>query len=67
MGKKFWEGMIRWTRFMMKQGVYSQRELHFGYVTDSPTEAVEVIRRSLTPDVCQRLAPCTPQIRKEFT
>jgi len=67
MRKKFWDGMIRWTRFMMKQGVYSQRELHFGYVTDSPTEAVEVIRRSLTPDVCQRLAPCTPQIRKEFT
>ena len=67
MGKKFWDGMIRWTRFMMKQGVYSQKELHFGYVTDSPAEAVEVIRRSLTPDVCQRLAPCTPQIRKELT
>jgi uncharacterized protein (TIGR00730 family) len=58
MGQKFWEGMRRWGESMLKQGVYRQKELRFGYVTDFPEEAVDVIRRSLTPDVCQRLVPC---------
>jgi hypothetical protein len=58
MGRKFWEGMRRWGEFMLKQGVYRQKELRFGYVTDSPEEAVDVIRRSLSPDVCRRLVPC---------
>jgi uncharacterized protein (TIGR00730 family) len=57
MGAKFWEGMRRWGQFMMKQGVYTQEELHFGWVTDSPKEAVDVICRSLQPEVCERLVP----------
>ena len=57
MGKSFWDGMRRWGQFMMKQGVFTQEEISFGYVTDSPAEAVDVIRRSLTPEVCCRLVP----------
>lgn len=57
MGKKFWEGMRTWGQFMMKQGVFTQDEISFGWVTDSPEEAVDVIRRSLLPDVRKRLAP----------
>jgi uncharacterized protein (TIGR00730 family) len=57
MDAKFWEGMRRWGQFMMKQGVYTQEELGFGWVTNSPAEAVEVIRRSLSPEVGKRLAP----------
>jgi uncharacterized protein (TIGR00730 family) len=53
--EKFWEGMRRWGQFMMKQGVYTQAELRFGRVTDSPTEAVDVIRRTLRPEVSSRL------------
>ncbi len=55
MGKKFWDGMRIWGRFMMKQGVFTQEELSFGWVTDSPEEAVDVIRRSLSPQVRRRL------------
>ncbi|MBI1825110.1 MAG: TIGR00730 family Rossman fold protein [Planctomycetes bacterium] len=55
MGEKFWDGMRRWGRTMMKHGVFTQEELKFGWVTGSPSEAVEVIRRSLSPDVRDRL------------
>jgi uncharacterized protein (TIGR00730 family) len=57
MGVKFWEGMRRWGRFMMKQGVFAQEELGFGYVTDSPAKAVDLIVRSLPPAVKQQLKP----------
>jgi hypothetical protein len=57
MGEKFWDGMRRWGQFMMKEGVYTQEELSFGWVTDSPKEAVEVIQRSLLPEVRKRLVP----------
>ena len=57
MGEKFWAGMRSWGQFLVKQGVYTQDELRFGWVTDSPAQAVEVIRRSLPPDVRERLVP----------
>jgi len=57
MGEKFWEGMRQWGQFMKRQGVFTQEEVSFGWVTDSPEEAVEVIRRSLPPDVSKRLVP----------
>jgi hypothetical protein len=55
MGESFWKGMRKWGQFMMKQGVFHKDEIHFGWVTDSPAEAVEVIRRSLPPDLHKRL------------
>lgn len=57
MGKSFWAGMRTWGRFMMKQGVFTQDEVQFGWRTDSPAEAVDVIRRSLPADVRKRLTP----------
>ncbi len=57
MDERFWEGMRRWGQFMIGQGVYTQDELSFGWVTDSPQEAVDVIRRSLLPEVRKRLVP----------
>lgn len=57
MGVSFWEGMRKWGRFMMKQGVFTEQEVRFGWRTDSPSEAVEVIRRSLAPAVRNRLTP----------
>jgi uncharacterized protein (TIGR00730 family) len=60
MGVKFWEGMRKWGQFMMKQGVFTKDEISFGYVTDSPEEAVEVIRRTLSRDVRSRLKPIAP-------
>jgi hypothetical protein len=34
---------------MIKAGVFAQEEIDFGYVTDSPREAVDLIVRSLAP------------------
>jgi uncharacterized protein (TIGR00730 family) len=57
MGAKFWEGMRKWGRFMMKQGVYTKDEIKFGHVTDSPKEAVRIILRSLPVAVRKQLKP----------
>src|SRR6185436_19746931 len=65
MGVKFWEGMRKWGRFMMKEGVFTEDEIHFGWRTDSPAEAVEVIRRSLHPSVRERLAVSNGQQKKK--
>ena len=64
MGEKFWEGMRIWGLFMMKQGVFTQEEVSFGWVTDSPTEAVDVIRRSLLPEVRRHLVPLKESSRR---
>lgn len=57
MGKKFWEGLRRFGRFMMAQGVFKPDELGFGRITDSPEEAVDLIVRSLPPVVLAQLKP----------
>jgi uncharacterized protein (TIGR00730 family) len=51
MGEKFWDGMRKWGKFMMQQGVFTQEEIGFGRVTDSPKEAVDLILRSLPAGV----------------
>lgn len=56
MGESFWKGMRIWGRFLKKQGVFTEDEVRFGWTTDSPAEAVEVIRRSLAPAVRARLS-----------
>jgi len=42
---------------MMQEGVFAREEIGFGRITDSPAEAVELIRRSLPAVVRQRLQP----------
>jgi uncharacterized protein (TIGR00730 family) len=56
MGARFWKGMRQWGHFMMKQGVFTQDEIGFGCVTDSPTEAVDLILAGLQESVKARLA-----------
>lgn len=58
-GAKFWDGLRKWGRFMMKQGVFAQNELGFGRLTDSPAEAVDLILRGLAPAVREHLKPCS--------
>ena len=58
-GGRFWEGLRRYGRFMVKQGVFAADELGFGHVTDSPREAVDRVVRALPPAVRDRLAPVT--------
>jgi hypothetical protein len=56
-GAKFWAGLRKWGQFMIKQGVFTQEELGFGRITDSPAEAVDLIVRSLPPEVKANLKP----------
>ncbi|HVQ25355.1 MAG TPA: TIGR00730 family Rossman fold protein [Planctomycetota bacterium] len=56
-GGRFWEGLRRYGRFMVKQGVFAADELGFGHVTDSAREAVDRVIRALPPAVRERLAP----------
>ncbi|MGC3961635.1 MAG: TIGR00730 family Rossman fold protein [Verrucomicrobiota bacterium] len=57
MGAKFWQGMREWGQEMMKAGVFTKEELGFGYVTDSPQEAVDLVVRSLPAPVRKQLRP----------
>ena len=57
MGATFWDGFKKWGKFMIKQGVFAQEEIGFGRITDSPTEAVELIVRSLPSAVRKCLKP----------
>lgn len=57
MGAKFWRGMREWGQEMMKQGVFARDEIGFGYVTDSPQEAVDLVVRSLPRAVRRCLKP----------
>src|SRR5215472_12839176 len=57
MGEKFWAGLRTWGQFMMKQGVFAKEEIGFGYVTDSPHKAVDLIVRSLPPALRRCLNP----------
>jgi uncharacterized protein (TIGR00730 family) len=57
MGARFWDGLRRYGRFLVKEGVFAAHELGFGHVTDSPAEAVDRIVRALPAPVRERLAP----------
>lgn len=66
MGSRFWEGLRRFGRFMVREGVFASDELGFGHVTDSPRQAVDRIVRALPPTVRGRLTPIArakPQTR----
>jgi uncharacterized protein (TIGR00730 family) len=57
MGEKFWAGLRRWGQFMMDEGVFTKDEIGFGYVSDRPKEAVELVVRSLPRTVKAHLRP----------
>jgi uncharacterized protein (TIGR00730 family) len=64
-GGRFWDGLRRFGRFMVKQGVFAADELGFGHVTDSPRQAVDRIVRALAPAVRERLAPVSAGGRRQ--
>lgn len=61
MGSEFWRGMREWGQEMMKAGVFTQEEVMFGHVTDSPREAVEFILASL-PEAQRPKPPCLTKV-----
>ena len=60
MGSKFWEGLREWGQEMMKEGVFARDEIGFGYVTDSPKEAVDLVIRGLPSALRKRLEQQRP-------
>jgi hypothetical protein len=63
MGSKFWKGMREWGQDMMKEGVFARDEIGFGYVTDSPREAADLIRHGrgrfvTSPASARNSPPC---------
>jgi len=56
-GNRFWDGLRRFGRFMVREGVFAAEELGFGHVTDSPRDAVDRIVRALPPALRKRLRP----------
>ena len=61
MGVEFWKGLREWGQFMMRQGVFGKDEIGFGYVTDSPAEAVDLIVGSLPKNIRTKLTTSVPQ------
>ena len=57
MGSRFWKGLREWGQEMMKEGVFAREEIDFGYITDSPEEAVDLIVRSQPPTLRRQLKP----------
>jgi uncharacterized protein (TIGR00730 family) len=54
-GSRFWDGLRQFGHFMVDKGVFAADELGFGYLTDSPREAVERVVHALPPSVRARL------------
>ena len=56
-GKRFWNNLIELMYDMLREGAISMEDTGFGYVTNSPAEAVRMIVESLPPAVTERLTP----------
>jgi uncharacterized protein (TIGR00730 family) len=55
-GTVFWQNLIELIDDMQRQGAVSPEDTGFGFVTDSPAQAVEMIVSSQPPSVTERLS-----------
>jgi hypothetical protein len=55
-GKAFWKNLVELMYDMLHEGAISMEDTGFGFVTDSPSEAVEMILSSQPATVTERLA-----------
>lgn len=65
MGASFWQGLVDFGRFMLKEGVFRAEEIGFARITDSPQEAVDLIIAGLPPAVRAQLTPLKPKQRRK--
>ena len=56
-GTRFWKHLIELMYDMLGEGAISEEDTGFGFVTDSPAEAVRMIVASQPPEVTARLTP----------
>jgi uncharacterized protein (TIGR00730 family) len=57
LGREFWSGMLDFLLFMVDQGVFDAKEVGFAKIVDSPSEAVEMVVRTLPASVREQLKP----------
>ena len=55
-GNDFWKNLVELMYDMLREGAISEQDTGFGFVTDSPAEAVSMIVCSQPPHVTERLA-----------
>ena len=55
-GGTFWQNLIELMYDLLGQGAISDDDTGFGFVTDSPSQAVEMIVSSQPPSVTERLS-----------
>lgn len=55
-GKSFWQNLIELMYDMLREGAISEDDTGFGFLTDSPAEAVRMIVESQPATVTERLA-----------
>jgi uncharacterized protein (TIGR00730 family) len=55
-GTAFWQNLVELMYDMLREGAISAEDTGFGFVTDSPAQAVEMILSSQPPTVTERLA-----------
>ncbi|MDH4090500.1 MAG: TIGR00730 family Rossman fold protein [Cyclobacteriaceae bacterium] len=56
-GGEFWSGLLDWVSYMADQGVFSQEEIGFSRIVDTPQEAVDMVLKSLPSELISRLDP----------
>jgi uncharacterized protein (TIGR00730 family) len=55
-GTGFWHNLVELMYDMLREGAISEEDTGFAFVTDSPSQAVEMILSSQPPHVAQRLS-----------
>jgi uncharacterized protein (TIGR00730 family) len=66
-GKAFWRNLMELMYDLLREGAISPEDTGFGYITDSPAEAVQAILESLPPAVKGRLSPNPAAAEAEST
>ena len=59
-GKAFWKHLLDLMYHMLREGAISEEDTGFGFLTDSPAQAVQMIVASQPAAVIERLSPPAP-------
>ena len=63
-GSNFWKGLREFIAFMASEGVFTQEEIGFSRIVDSPKEAVDMVLKSLPKELKKELSPIPKKVSK---
>lgn len=65
-GQEFWSGLRDFVSFMASQGVFTQQEIGFSRIVDTPEEAVKLVLQSFPKNFIKELKPSSaPKTKKK--